>query len=194
MTHLPTCRPGISEASLGPVGFKTRTSCRGLVVLVNQAAEAVPAADAVGGRHSARVGPVVDHTRRAKRKTSVRPLVVVVPHLLAEDPRKVASTPEQQPVQAILPDRPHQRSATALAFGAWMGVVMISVPSDLATSSKARGNLLSRSRMSNRGAVVSSGRSIDSSLARWTTQGPLGWSVTPASRTRRVPSSMKNKP
>jgi len=35
-----------------------------------------------------------------------------------------------------------------------------------------------------------SGGSIDSSRARWTTQGPFGWRVTPASRTWRVPSRM----
>jgi predicted ATPase/DNA-binding SARP family transcriptional activator len=65
------------------------------------------------------------------------------------------------------------------------------------SESKARVNLLSRSRMRNRGAVVPSvvppSPSIESSRARWTTQGPFGRRVTPASRTRRVPSSMKNK-
>jgi hypothetical protein len=72
-------------------------------------------------------------------------------------------------------------------------VVMIWVPSDATTSSKARVNLLSRSRMRNRGMGLSCGRSIESSRARWTTHGQFGWSVTPASWTRRVPSSMKNK-
>ena len=37
------------------------------------------------------------------------------------------------------------------------------------------------------------GRSIDSSRACWTTYGPFGRRVTPASRTCRVLSSMKNK-
>jgi putative transposase len=58
------------------------------------------------------------------------------------------------------------RSAIALAFGAWMGVLMICVPSETTTNS---------------------------SRARWTIQGPLGWLVTPPSRTFRVSSSMKNK-
>ncbi len=71
------------------------------------------------------------------------------------------------------------------------------VPSEANTSSKARVNLLSRSRIRNRGTVVPSAvsrsRSIDSSRARWTTHDPLGWSVTPTRRTRRVPSSMMNR-
>jgi hypothetical protein len=37
----------------------------------------------------------------------VRPLVVVVPQVLVEDPLKVAPAPDQQPVQTLLPDRPH---------------------------------------------------------------------------------------
>jgi hypothetical protein len=69
---------------------------------------------------------------------------------------------------------------------------MVWMPSAANTSSKARVNLLSRSRSRNRGVVVASGRSIDSSRARWTTHGPFGRHVTPASRTCRVPSSMKN--
>jgi len=36
-----------------------------------------------------------------------RPLVVVVPYVLVEHALEVASTPDQQPVQAFLPDRPH---------------------------------------------------------------------------------------
>jgi C-terminal processing protease CtpA/Prc len=42
--------------------------------------------------------------RWAKRQASVRPLMVVVPHVLVENPFKVTSTPDQQPVRALLPD------------------------------------------------------------------------------------------
>src|SRR6266700_6657927 len=82
-------------------------SCRGLVVLVNQAAETVSPPDGGGDRDSTRVGLVVDNPRRAKRQASVRSLVVVVAQILVEDPLKVASTPDQHPVQALLPDCPH---------------------------------------------------------------------------------------
>src|SRR6266540_5163142 len=105
-------------------------------------------------------------------------LVVVVPQVLVEDPLKMVTTPDQHPVQTLLSYRPYPRSANALAFGARIGVLMIWVPSAANTSSKARVNLLSRSRRRNRGAVVPSGRSIESSRARWITQGAFGWSVT----------------
>ena len=44
------------------------------------------------------------------------PLVVVMPQVLAEDPLKMAPTPDQYPVQALLSYRRTHRSATALAF------------------------------------------------------------------------------
>jgi hypothetical protein len=37
----------------------------------------------------------------------VRSLVVVVAHILGEHPLKVAPTPDQHPVQTLLPDCPH---------------------------------------------------------------------------------------
>jgi hypothetical protein len=55
---------------------------------MHQAAEAVPALDAGGDRDDTEVGPVVDRLWRAKVKASVRPLVVVVPQVLVEDPLK----------------------------------------------------------------------------------------------------------
>jgi hypothetical protein len=51
----------------------------------------------------------------------VRPLVVVVPQVLVEDTFKVASTPDQRPVQTSCWAVRTQRSANALAFGAWTG-------------------------------------------------------------------------
>jgi hypothetical protein len=50
---------------------------------------------------------LLGRTRRQKIKAPVRPLVIVVPQVLVEDPLKVASAPDQQPVQALLPHRPH---------------------------------------------------------------------------------------
>jgi hypothetical protein len=54
------------------------------------------------GRH-----PDVDAPRRPKRKASVRPLVVAVPHVLIDNTSQVASTPYQHPVQAHLPYGSH---------------------------------------------------------------------------------------
>jgi hypothetical protein len=162
---------------------------------VNQAPEAVPPPHAVGDRDNGRCWCNSDlaTARRAELQASVRSLVVVVAHVLIEDPLKMAGPPDQHPVQALLPDRPHP------ALGERIGVRRLHRCGDdlctvgeANTSSKAQVNLLSRSRIRNRGVVVPSGRSIDSSRARWTTQGPFGWRVTPARRTCRVPSSMKN--
>src|SRR6266545_4613275 len=99
-----TTAEGVSST---PLGSETRTSCRDLVVLVNQAAEAVPAPNAGGGRDRARRSSDGDTSGRAKRKASVGPLVVVVTHVLVEHALKMASTPDQHPVQTLLPDRPH---------------------------------------------------------------------------------------
>ena len=94
--------------SCQPLGSEIPTSCCGLVVLVNETAETAPASDRrCGGCGHARRGSLGDRARREKRKASLRPLVVVVPLVLVEDPRKLASTPDQHPVQALLPDRPH---------------------------------------------------------------------------------------
>jgi hypothetical protein len=135
--------------------------------------------------------------RRTKLKASMRSRIVVVPQVLVEDPLKVATPPDQHPVQALLSDRPHPPLRDCVGVRRLDGVLMIRVPSEMNTSPKARVNLLSRSRTRNRGTVVPSAvshsRSINSSRARWTTHDLLGWSVTPTRRTRRVPSSIMNK-
>jgi hypothetical protein len=60
---------------------------------MNETAETVPASDCRGGhRGNAHDGCLVDRAWRPKLKASVRPLVVVVPHVLVKHPRKVAST------------------------------------------------------------------------------------------------------
>ena len=70
---------------------------------------------------------------------------------------------------------------------------MTSVPSDRKTSSKLEGYLESRSLIRNRTGGSRSARSHEMFLACWVTQAELGLALTPATWTRRVPSSMKNK-
>src|SRR5712691_4661934 len=84
-----------------------------------------------------------------------------------------------------------QRSAKALAFGARMGVQMISVASEQKTSSKLEVYLESRSLIKNRTGVSRSGRSYETFLACWVTQAESGLALTPATWTRRVATSMK---
>jgi hypothetical protein len=156
----------------GALGSETRTSCRDLVILVNQATEAIPAPNAGGSRNRIRPSPAFDSPGRTEREASVRSFVVVVPHVFVEDTFKVASTPDQHPVQALLPDRPYP--ALGEGVGVWRldRVVMIWMPSAATTSSKAPVNLASRSRTRNRGTVAPSGdsSSIERSRARWTTK------------------------
>jgi hypothetical protein len=61
-------------------------------VLVNETAESVPAPNAGGDCYRIRPSPNLDTPGRPKREVSVRPLVVVVLHVLVEDAFKVAST------------------------------------------------------------------------------------------------------
>lgn len=70
---------------------------------MNQAIEAIPAPNEGGSRNRIGPSPDLDTRRRPKREASMRPLLVVVPHVLIEHTFKVASTPDQHPVQALLP-------------------------------------------------------------------------------------------
>ena len=99
----------MSHGSGTALGSESRTSCRDLVVLVNQAPETIPTPNAAGDRDNrrCRCGSDVDTARWTKLKAPMRSLVVVVPHVLIENALKVAATPDQHPVQALLPDRPH---------------------------------------------------------------------------------------
>jgi hypothetical protein len=170
-------------------------SCCGLVVLVNQAAETVSPPDGGGDQDSTSVGLVVDNPWRAKRQASVRSLVVVVPHVLVEDSRKLASTSDQHPVQALLPDRPHpalgERACVRRLDGRRDG--LDAVGGEDVVEGAGELAVAVTNQEPRRGRALRSGRSVESSRARWTTQDPFGWRVTPARRTCRVPSSMKNK-
>ena len=74
---------------------------------MNKTAETVPALDRGDDWDSARCRSPVDRARRHEIKASVRSLLVVVPHVLVENTFKVTSTPDQYPVQALLPDGSH---------------------------------------------------------------------------------------
>ena len=163
---------------------------------MNETAESVPAPNAGGDCDRIRPSPNLDTSGRPKREAWVRPLTVVVPQVLVEHPLKLTPTPDQPPIQTLLPHRPHP------ALGERVGVRRLNRGLDDldAVSGKdvveGAGELGIPVTKEEPGAVVPSGRpiSIESSRARWTTQAPFGWSVTPATRTCRVCSSMKNKP
>ena len=85
-----------------------------------------------------------------------------------------------------------QRSAIAFARGAWTGVFTIRTPIAVNTASNAAVNFVSRSRIKNFKPSARPSRFISRLRARWVTHAPVGWAVTPARCTRRVPCSMKN--
>jgi hypothetical protein len=74
---------------------------------VNKTAETVPASDRGGDGDNVRGRFGAGHRWRPKIQASMRSLIVVVPHILVENCLKVAPTPDQQPIQAFLSDRPH---------------------------------------------------------------------------------------
>ena len=118
------------------------------------------------------------------------PLTVVVSDVLGQDPLEVSPAEEERPVRALGPDGPTPRPAHALAFGARMGVWMISVPSLGNTSSKLNVYLESRSLISNRKENPASARSEERFPACWVTHAESGLRVAPKTRTRLVASSI----
>ena len=67
----------------------------------------------------------------------MRPVLVVVPTVDAEHALEVASAEDESAVEAVSAESRTQRSAYALAFGAWTGVRITLMPSERKTSSKA---------------------------------------------------------
>jgi len=133
----------------------------------------------------------VDHRWRREIKASVWPLVVVVLEVLVEDPLKVTATQDQQPVQALLPDgsypsldrvgvrRLDRRGDDLDPVG---GEDVVKAARELAvtvTNEEPRPT-----------GTFSVHRELPCSLDH---PGPVRIVVTPASRTLRVWSSMRNK-
>jgi hypothetical protein len=128
--------------------------------------------------------------RRPLVQRSVRLVLVVVEGVGRDNVVEVAAANDQQlveafPAQAADPAfgvRSHQRGCT--------GPLITRILSERTTSSKLRVNLLSRSRMRNRGRTSSSSSPISRLRPCWVTHGPSGLVVIPASQTRRVANSM----
>jgi hypothetical protein len=87
----------------------------------------------------------VTHRRygRAQAEAAVRAVLVVVLDVAAQDANKVLAADDQEVVEAFSADVPTQRSATALALGARIGVQMVWTPVERQTSSNALVKLVS---------------------------------------------------
>ena len=110
---------------------------------MDETAESVPAPNAGSSRNRLMSTSDLDTPGRPEREASVWPLVFVVPHIFLEDNFKVASTPDQHPVQALLPHGsypPLDRACVPRLDRR----VMVRMPSAAKTLSNARVNLLWR--------------------------------------------------
>src|SRR6266508_1971621 len=116
--------------------------------LVEEAVEQVASADS-GRLLVADEGRSGCWIRRLQPEGPVRPMGVVVLNVDLEGLLEVAAADDQQPRHSARTVRT-QRSAWALALGARTGVSSTSAPSERMTSSKARVDLVSRSRSRNR--------------------------------------------
>jgi hypothetical protein len=93
----------------------------------------------------------------------------------AKDLLQLATANDQQPIQALGADRPHQRSPYAFALGACTGVTSTSAPSKRNTSSKLRENFASRSCSTKRTRRPCSPSTTSRLRACWVTHWPSGW-------------------
>jgi hypothetical protein len=179
------------------------------VVLVDEATEAVAAVDLAHLRSFLWLVSV----GRAKFKSTMRPLAVVMVDVDAEHAFEVALVEDQQPVEALRTDcsdealrdrvrlgRSDRRLHDPDAFAAEnlverAAVLAVAVADEEAGpwSEKSRPrlrDLLSRSRMKKR--TPWSEKSRPRLRACWVTHAPLGLLVQPASQTRRLLWAMKN--
>jgi hypothetical protein len=166
--------------------YSCRASSGGSVVLVNEAAEPVAAADVVLGRSfwlRLRLG-------RAEFERAMRSLAVVVVDVDTEHAFEMTAVQDQQPVQTLgahgsdeaFRDRvrlrcPHRRLHDADAFAAEDLVARAAVLA-VAVADQERTAWSEKSRPRLRACCA--------------IQAPVGLAVQPASHTRRLPWAMKN--
>src|SRR6266511_3467811 len=173
------------EACWGPKRW--RESCCTPMVLMDESAENVVAADLRPGyRLGTRSG-----IGRLKVEAPMRSGPIVVLGVRAEDALQVAPAETRMWSRHSRRTVPTHRSANAFALGARTGAFTTAIPSVRNTSSKGPENLASRSRsrtcFSSRLPVIGRFR------ACWVTQAESGRLVVPATWTRLVESSMKNR-
>src|ERR1039458_6187389 len=187
---------------------------RGSVVLVDDPTQHVATAD-VAERRGSR-GHCTDRCGHLESKTTVRPMLVVMPDEVAKDGFEMVTANNERPVETLFPDGPYpalrdrvrtrrpdgcldylegctnslltsrSRIGPRTRLGERTGVRIISVPSGAKTSSKPRVNLVSRSRTRKRKRLPPSSRSETRFRATWVTQVPTGCLVTPRTWTTRL--------
>ncbi len=76
-------------------------------------------------------------------------MLVVVLHVLGQNPPEVRFAVDQEVVEAVAPQRSHMSLRKRIRLGDRTGVLMTRAPLPTSTWSNAAANLLSRSRMRN---------------------------------------------
>ena len=121
----------------------------------------------------------------------MRALLVEVADVDAEDVLELAAPNNREAVEGLAAHAADPAFG-AFAFGAWIGVRTILIPSLPKMLSKARLNFLSRSWIKNRGRWLRSSRSISRLRACWTVHAVCGLAVHAMYSTRRLPIETKN--
>jgi hypothetical protein len=152
---------------------------------VEQAAELVAAPHAARQRWRCWRRPP---ERWALLERAVRTVLVVMPDVGAYNLLDVAAAEDQDPVEALASQAPDPTLGVCLRLRRPHGVRITQTPSDWNTWSKARVNVLSRSRMRKRTGCSRSASVIIRLRACWVAQRSCGFAVTPAKWTRRLPS------
>jgi hypothetical protein len=119
-------------------------------------------------------------------------MAVVVVGVGAQDMVELPPAEDEQPVEALATHTlPTQRSAWALAFGAWTGGADHRDPFSLEDVIEAAAELASRSWMRKRSGCLRSSTVIRRLRACWATQAPFGFAVQATNSIRRRSREMK---
>jgi hypothetical protein len=150
--------PVLSENAIEP--------SRGSMIVTEESSKSLAATDgAVSTRRCEafwRNQPIV--------KTLVIPFPVVVRRECGERSAQVGFAEDDDPIQALLLDRPHEALAYALQLGAWNGVWTIRMPASAKVCRKVALHLVSRSQMRMRDPRSTPSSAPVSTRATWPTK------------------------
>jgi hypothetical protein len=173
-------------------GVSELTSSRRPLVLVDQSAEDLATTQLRKRRHTRWVTTTHRRDGRAQAEAAVRTVLIVVIDVAVQDANKVLAADDQEVVQALSAD------GRDPAFGDGVGVGRPNRRAgDLGTGRapdivERSGELGVPVAVRNLNAAARSPSSTRRLRACWSTHGPVGWLVTPAKCTRRLPYSMTN--
>jgi hypothetical protein len=123
---------------------------------------------------------VVSHRERGQlTQGPVRPVAVVVGHVLGQDVFEISTAEDEHPVEALTTNRPDEPLGECIDPRCSDRYADDPDASALKTSSKLEVNLASRSRMRNLTGWTRSTTAMVRFLACWTIQDPVGRAVLP---------------